>query len=96
MDKRAYRETIGEKLREFREDRRITPEEVAKVGGIPVDKIKEIENGSDNYTMDEFIGYIIGSDLYLYFSEKSENRKRPHDFNDMADKAIKNDPESQR
>ena len=92
MDKKVYREVIGERLKEFREDRGMTEEEVARVGGITVEKVMEIEDGNRNYSMDDFIGYIVGSDLYMYFAEKTENRERPHDFKDIADKGRENDP----
>lgn len=32
----------------------------------------------------------------MYFAEKSDNRKRPHDFTDIADKGLENDPKIDR
>lgn len=92
MDRRTYREVIGERLKEFREDRGMTVGHISKIGNIPVEKVWDIESGNVNYTMDDFISYIIGSGLYMYFSEKSENREKPHDFEDIAKKGIDADP----
>lgn len=92
MDKRTYREVLGERLRTFREDRGLSVYKVAQNGGIRIDQVKAIESGETNYTIDAFLGYILGNDLYIYFSEKSEDREKPHDFNDMAAKAILKDP----
>ena len=91
MNKQTYREVLGERLRAFREDRGLTVYKVAQIGGIRIDQVKAIESGETNYTIDAFLGYILGSDLYIYFAEKSENREKPHDFTDIADKAIGND-----
>lgn len=92
-NKKAYREVMGQRLKAFREDRGLSAYKVAQNGGIRIDQVKAIESGETNYTIDAFLGYIMGSDLYMYFAEKSESRKKPHDFNDIADKAIENDPE---
>lgn len=92
MDKRTYREVLGERLRAFREERGLTAYKVAQNGGIRIDQVQAIESGETNYTIDAFLGYIQGNDLYMYFSEKSEDRKKPHDFNDIANKAIDKDP----
>lgn len=94
MDKKAYREVLGQRLKAFREERGLTVYKVAQDGGIRIDQVKAIESGETNYTIDAFLEYIVGSDLYMYFAEKSENRKRPHDFNDIADMAIKSDPKA--
>lgn len=92
-NKKAYREVLGQRLKEFREKRGLTAYKVAQNGCIRVDQVKAIETGETNYTIDAFLGYIAGSDLYMYFAEKSKNRKRPHDFNDIADMAMNNDPD---
>ncbi|CAK7039163.1 MAG: hypothetical protein PEPC_01669 [Peptostreptococcus russellii] len=93
MDKRNYREVIGERLKAFREERGLTAYKVAQAGGIRIDQVKAIELGETNYTIDAFLGYIAGSDLYIFFGEKTDGRKIPHDFNDMAKKAAENVPE---
>lgn len=92
MYKRIYREVLGERLRAFREERGLTVYKAAQNGGIRIDQVKAIESGEKNYTIDAFLGYILGNDLYIYFAEKSEDREKPHDFNDIADKAIDNYP----
>lgn len=92
IDKKNYREVLGERLRAFREERGLTAYRVAQNGGIRVDQVQAIERGETNYTIDAFLGYILGNDLYIYFAEKSEDREKPHDFKDIADKAIDNDP----
>ena len=44
--------------------------------------MKAVEEGLTNYTIDVFLGYIAGSDLYMYFAEKdSENNLK-----DLIDK----------
>ncbi len=91
-NKKAYREVLGERLRAFREERGLTAYKVAQNGNIRIEQVKAIESGETNYTIDAFLGYIAGSDLYMYFAEKSQDRKKPHDFEDIADMAIKNDP----
>lgn len=96
MDKRAYREVLGQRLREFRTDKGLTAYRVAQDGGIRIDQVKAIESGDANYTIDAFLGYIAGSNLYMYFAEKSDERERPHDFRDIADKGLENDPKIDR
>jgi transcriptional regulator with XRE-family HTH domain len=91
-NKQTYRDVLGERLRTFREDRGLTVYKVAKNGGIRIDQVKAIESGGTNYTIDSLLGYILGNDLYIYFAEKSEGRENPHDFKDIAGKAIDNDP----
>ena len=91
-NKKAYRVVMGQRLKSFREERGLSTYKVAQNGGIRIDQVKAIESGETNYTIDAFLGYIMGSNLYVYFAEKSKNRQKPHDFNDIADMAIKNDP----
>lgn len=73
MDKQSYREVLGMKLKDFRESRNITMYSVAKKGNITISQVKAVESGETNYTMDIFLGYIVGSDLYMYFSEKEKD-----------------------
>ncbi len=93
MNKKSYREVMGQRLREFREGRGLTAYRVAQNGGIRIDQVQAVENGSTNYTIDAFLGYVMGSDLYMYFAEKSEDREQPHDFGDIADRGMENKPE---
>lgn len=92
MRKKAYREVLGQRLKEFREGRGISSEKVARDGGISPNQVEAIERGETNYTMDEFLGYISGSELYMYFAEKSPERSKPHDFEDLAKRAAENNP----
>lgn len=85
MDKQSYREVIGQRLKEFRESRNISRYSVAQKGKIRVEQVKAVEEGLTNYTIDAFLGYIAGSDLYMYFAEKdSENNLK-----DLIDKMPK-------
>lgn len=93
MDKKSYREVIGERLRAFREDRCISAYRVAQKGNIRIDQVNSVESGDKNYTIDAFFGYIVGNDLYMYFSEK-DNTDSTHNFREMVSKAIGNDPEN--
>lgn len=70
MDKSSYREFMGQKLQEFRESRNLSRYAVAQKGKIRVEQVKAVEEGLTNYTIDVFLGYIAGSDLYMYFAEK--------------------------
>lgn len=88
----GHREVIGERLKAFRESRGVSLYKLAKLGGISIGQAKAVESGSSNYTIDVFIGYIIGSDLYMFFSEKSDGRQLPHDVDDLASKALLEDP----
>jgi transcriptional regulator with XRE-family HTH domain len=93
MEKKIYREVLGERLKLFREERGLSMFRVARRGGINPHQVAAVESGDSNYTVDSLLGYILGCDLYMYFAEKSENRERPHDFNDMVKKGIETDPD---
>jgi transcriptional regulator with XRE-family HTH domain len=92
MDKQNYREVIGERLRDFRKDRGISMYSVSKKGGIRIDQVKAVEEGVTNYTIDVFLGYILGSELYIYFAEKTKTDDKPHDLMELIKKAISEDP----
>lgn len=82
MDKQSYREVLGQRLKEFRESRNLSMYAVAQKGQIRIEQVKAVEDGASNYTIDIFLGYISGSDLYMYFAEKdSENNLK-----DLIDK----------
>ena len=70
MDKSSYREVMGQKLQEFRKSRNLSRYSVAQKGKIRIEQVKAVEVGLTNYTIDVFLGYITGSDLYMYFAEK--------------------------
>mgnify|MGYP004692095857 FL=1 len=64
---------IGERLREFRESKKRSIYAVARKGNIRIDQAKAVEEGITNYTVDTFIGYIVGSDLNIYFEENDQS-----------------------
>lgn len=75
MIKRTCRKVLGERLKTFREEKGLSVYKVAQDGGIRIDQAKAVEDGKRNYTIDAFLGYILGSDLCIHFSEKSEGRE---------------------
>lgn len=72
MDKQDCRKIIGERLRVFRESKKRSIYAVARKGNIRIDQAKAVEEGITNYTVDTFIGYIVGSDLNIYFEENDQ------------------------
>ena len=91
MEKQDYREVLGQKLREFRESRGLSMYAIAQRGKIRIEQVKAVEEGQTNYTIDVFLGYISGSDLYMYFAEK-DNKDHLPDFKEMIDKGRENNP----
>lgn len=81
MENKSIKEALGKQLRAFRENKGISVYRIAKKGNIRIDQVKAIEEGEKNYTIDAFLGYIAGSDLYIFFSEK-DNTNDTHDFNE--------------
>lgn len=69
MNIETYRQVIGEKLKEMREKRNQSVESVAIKGHMDDDDVMDVEAGYD-VSLDTFIRYIIGNDLYIYFAEK--------------------------
>lgn len=92
MDKKNYREVLGERLRAFREERGLTAYKVALKGKIQIGQVNAIESGMSNYTIDIFLGYISGCDLYMYFAEK-DNTNDMTDFNELIEKGLTKNPE---
>lgn len=92
MDKKSYREVIGERLRDFREERGLSAYRVAQKGNIRIDQVNAVELGEKNYTIDAFLGYISGSDLYMYFAEKNNTNDTP-DFDELIKKVLNENPE---
>lgn len=85
MSNSSYREVLGQRLQDFRESRNLSRYAVAQKGKIRIEQVKAVEEGLTNYTIDVFLGYIAGSDLYMYFAEKdSENNLK-----DLIDKMPK-------
>ena len=91
MNIENYRQVIGEKLKEMRERRNQSVESAAIKGHMDADDVIAVESGSE-VSLDTFIRYIVGNDLCIYFAEKSPNRKRPHDFDDLERKMEECDP----
>nr|DAQ59636.1 MAG TPA: transcriptional regulator [Caudoviricetes sp.] len=89
MDKQNYREVLGEGLQAFRESKNLSRYAVAQKGQIRDDQVKAVEEGVTNYTIDVFLGYIAGSDLYMYFAEKD---KEGLDLKEMLTKGKENLP----
>lgn len=89
MGKQNYREVLGQRLQEFRESRNMSRYAVAQKGKIRVEQVKAVEEGVTNYTIDVFLGYIAGSDLYMYFAEKD---KEGLDLKEMLTKGKENLP----
>lgn len=90
MNKQSYREVLGERLQDFRESRNLSRYAVAQKGQIRIEQVKAVEEGTTNYTIDVFLGYILGSDLFMYFAEK-EKGESP-DFDELITKARDNLP----
>ena len=88
---KAYRGTLGENLKEFRVRRGLTVEQVAARGGVRPGEVSALEGGGA-VALDTLLGYALGCDLYIYLAEKGEGRKRPHDFDDIAQRAAEADP----
>lgn len=85
MNKSSYREVLGQRLQEFRESRNLSRYAVAQKGQIRIEQVKAVEEGASNYTIDVFLGYISGSDLYMYFAEKDND----NNLKDLIDKMSK-------
>ena len=82
MSKQNNRIVMGQRLKAFRESRGLSAYRVAKKGGIKIGQVKAVEEGTTNYTIDIFQGYVIGCGLYMYFAEK-ENESQQHDFEEL-------------
>ena len=91
MNIETYRQVIGEKLKEMREKRNQSVESAAIKGHMDDDDVIAVESGCE-VSLDTFIRYIIGNDLYIYLAAKSPNRQRPHDFERLERKMEENDP----
>ena len=91
MNKSSYREVLGERLKEFRESRNLSRYAVAQKGQIRIEQVKAVEEGTTNYTIDVFLGYVTGSNLFMYFAEKDEGENP--DLKQLIAKAKDNIPE---
>ncbi|MCC8186489.1 MAG: helix-turn-helix domain-containing protein [Bacteroides sp.] len=91
--KESIRNVMGERLKEFRESRGLSAYRVAQKGDIQIGQVNAIESGSSNYTIDVFLGYIHGCNLYMYFAEK-ENQGNDHEFEELNKKGVDNHPDN--
>lgn len=81
--KEVSRQKIGEYLKSLREEKGISTYQMTKSHGIRFEAIQAIEEGSSNYTIDNFLTYISALDCYFYLA----NRDRKHlDKEDMISK----------
>lgn len=78
MNLQSYREVLGQRLQDFRESRGKSRYAIAQKGGIRIEQVKAVEEGVTSYTVDALLGYIVGSDLHIYFEEKSEDNFSPN------------------
>lgn len=78
------RQKIGQYLKEMRLSKGITTYQMTKEYGIRFEAISAIEEGSSNYTIDNFLAYIAALDCYFYL----KGREGKHgDLEDMISKA---------
>lgn len=89
---KSIKKALGKQLRAFREERGLSAYRVSQKGKIQIGQVNAVERGDSNYTIDIFLGYIAGSDLYMYFAEK-DNTNNTHDFNELIEKGFDKDPE---
>lgn len=81
--KEEARQKIGEYLKSLREEKGISTYHMTKSHGIRFEAIQAIEEGSSNYTIDNFLTYISALDCYFYLA----NREGKHlDHDDMISK----------
>lgn len=92
MRTKEYLECVGAALKMFRESRGISIANVARRCGLTPRQIKNIEAGEEDYSMAEFVEYIYGCNLYMYFAPKSENKGNPHDPEDLVRGMAENNP----
>lgn len=81
--KEVARHKIGEYLKSLREKKEISTYQMTKSHGLRFEAIQAIEEGSSNYTIDNFLTYISALDCYIYLA----NRDGKHlDHDDMISK----------
>lgn len=84
--KEIARQKIGEYIKSLREEKGISTYQMTKSHGIRFEVIQAIEEGSSNYTIDNFLTYISALDCYFYLA----NRDGKHlDQADMISKMDK-------
>lgn len=68
--KEVARQKIGEYLKSLREEKGISTYQMTKSHGIRFEAIQAIEEGSSNYTIDNFLTYISALDCYFYLASR--------------------------
>ena len=69
--KEVARKKVGEYLKKIREDKGVSTYKMMKEG-VRVEVLKSIEDGSKNYTIDNFLNYIRVVDSYFCLVDKEE------------------------
>lgn len=69
MDRDLVTNKIGESLREYRKSRGLSGYRVAKDGGIPESRIRDIEDALVNYRIGSLLGYLKGCGLSLKITD---------------------------
>jgi len=70
--KMIARQKIGEYLKSLRQEKGISTYQMTKSHGIRFEAIQAIEEGSTNYTIDNFLTYISALDCYLYLANRGD------------------------
>lgn len=71
MTNEDQRKIIGERLREYRKSRGLSGYRIAKEGGIPEPRIRDIEEARSDYRISSLIGYLNGCGLSLKITDSS-------------------------
>lgn len=82
--KEEARKQIGKYLEGIRLEKGISTYKITKEHGLKYEEIRAIEEGSANYTIDNFLIYLSALDCYFYLADKDGKHL---DFEDMARKA---------
>ena len=69
MDRDLVTNKIGESLREYRKSRGLSGYRVAKDGGIPESRIRDIEDALVNYRIGSLLGYLKACGLSLKITD---------------------------
>jgi transcriptional regulator with XRE-family HTH domain len=89
----AYRQVLGQGLKELRTSKGISTYAIRQKTNLSGETIKQIEEGSANYTIDSFFQYIQAIDVYIFFSDKAGKKDTPLDLEHLTKKMRQDDPE---
>lgn len=78
--KEIARQKVGQYLKAIREEKGITTYQLTKQFGIRFEAIKAIEEGSANYSIDNFLAYIQAVDCYFYLANRDGQHLNPNDL----------------